>query len=252
MRPRLFGLIAFLFAGLVQAESEVESLSNISGELVEIRQEIEALHSEINRQKELYSDQVRSLSSQKTDLEVRIGRTQLNAKELQTELDQIAQKNSEQYESSEQVIPVLKQSIAQLREVVEQDLPFKRDDRLQALADIESRLDASTISPNKAANQLWAFVEDELMLGKSNGLYNDLVDINGESKLVKVLRIGKVASFYRTNDGQYGVIRRTEAGWENLQLTDGQSAEQLDNLFDSFAKNIRNGVFTVPNFLPKS
>ena len=89
------------------------------------------------------------------------------------------------------------------------------------------------------------------MLGKTNGLYNDLVEVSGDERLLKVLRIGKVASFFRTNDMQYGVIRRTENGWVTELLSDSQSTQQLDDLFDSFTKNIRSGVFTVPNFLPK-
>ncbi len=251
MRLILLGMIGFLFAGAAQAEGELESLSNISGELVKIRQEIEGLHSEINRQKELYSDQVRSLSSQKTDLEVRIGRTNLNSKELQAELDQIAEKNSEKYDSADELKPILNSAISQIRNVVKRDLPFKVDERLRALDEIASRIETNTISPNKAANQLWAFVEDELMLGKTNGLYNDLVEVSGDERLLKVLRIGKVASFFRTNDMQYGVIRRTENGWVTELLGDSQSTQQLDDLFDSFTKNIRSGVFTVPNFLPK-
>ena len=117
---------------------------------------------------------------------------------------------------------------------------------------IEHRLDAGIISPNKAANQLWAFVEDELMLGRSSGLYNDTININNQDRLVKVLRIGKIAMFYKTQDGQFGLLQKNGNQWQRQSVDDGESIAQLEQLFDSFAKNIRNGQYTVPNFLPRS
>lgn len=252
MKFPVLGVAIVLLSTTVAAEDGVQSINNISGELVQIRQEIEELHGQINQEKELFSDKVRSLSNQKTDLEVRIGRAELNIKELQRELETMAQKNAEKNGSSEEVLPVLKAAIADLRSTVEFDLPFKRAERLEALATIEHRLNTNIISPNKAANQLWAFVEDELMLGKTNGIYKDLLNIDGNLKLVKVLRVGKVAMFYRTNDMQYGVVKKQTDGWQNVKLADNNAVQQLDYLFDSFSKNIRNGVFTVPNFLPEN
>lgn len=249
-----FPLTGLLIAGLsapLFAQSGVESVSNVSSELVKIRQEIEQLHATIGQEKELYSDSLRSLSNQKTDLEVRTGRSELNVKELQRELSAMAAKNTDAMASDKDSVPVLKVAIADMRAAVENDLPFKRADRLQALADIEHRLDTKVISTNKASNQLWAFVEDELMLGKTNGIYNDTLNIGDELKLVKVLRIGKVAMFYRTDDMQYGIVRKQGQSWNQSEVTATAETEQLDYLFDSFTKNIRNGAFSVPNFLPQ-
>jgi hypothetical protein len=263
MKSTLFGVVALLLATAACAEG-VESLNkgsdsgsgnadnNIAKELVSIRQEIAELHASISQEKELYGDKLRSLSNQKTDLEVRIGRNKLNIKDLQRELDVIAAKNEKKSASSGDLPVMLASAIAALRTTIERDVPFKHDDRLQALADIEYRLNAHIVSPNKAANQLWAFIEDELMLGKSNGVYKDLLTLSGEQKLVKVLRLGKVALFYRSNDAQYGVVRKDGESWQFVALEDRADIESLDTLFDSFNKNIRTGVFTLPNFLPKS
>jgi len=248
----LLGIAALLFTAVAPAESELKSLTNISSELVKIRQQIEELHGQINQEKELFGDQFRSLSNQKSDLDIRINRSALNLKELERELDTITKENSKQHASSAELVPVLKKAITNIRAGVENGLPFKKADRLQALDDIEQRLDTNIVSPNKASNQLWAFVEDELMLGKTNGIYKDMLNIDGELKLVKVLRIGKIAMFYRTNEMEYGVVKRQQDKWQYEKLADAKSVEQLVYLFDSFSKNIRNGVFTLPNFLPKN
>jgi len=250
LKRHLFALLGALISTQVAAQSELESLRNLSEELVTIRQQIETLHSEIGFEKEAYRDRLRSLSNQKSDLEVKLSRADLNIKDLQRELSKLTEINRQKNESHTKITPVLEQAISSLRSDIEVSLPFKRVERLQALDDIEHRLKTGLISPNKAANQLWAFVEDELVLGRSSGIYNDTLELEGQMKLVKVLRVGKIALFYRTQDESYGVLRRQGERWQQQAIQDELQVAQLDHLFDSFTKNIRTGLFTVPNFLP--
>jgi hypothetical protein len=233
-------------------KSELQSLENISKELVDIRQQISSLHDEINFKKESFSDQLRSYSNQKSDLNVKISRADLNLRDLQRELDKLKAINDKKFEVYDEVTPVLKSSISTLRASVKTSLPYKLDARLRALDDIEYRLNTNIISPNKAANQLWAFVEDELILGRSSGIYTESLNVDGEDKLVKVLRLGKIAMFYQTPNASYGVVRQHQGAWKQDKVLGDDNTRQLDYLFDSFNKNIRNGLFTVPNFLPNN
>ncbi len=251
MRQILFSLLLIIVAGRAFAAEGLESLENLSEELVKIRQDIGQLHDQINYEKSRYNDQVRAFSSQKSDLEVKNSRADMNIAELQRELDKLREENKQKRAAYDEVTPVLEEAIAGLRKTVAQSLPFKRQDRLDALDEIEHKLKTSLITPNKAANQLWAFVEDELILGRSSGLYNESIEIGGENKLVKVLRIGKLAMFYKTQDNQYGLMQRVDGQWQQHSLDGKEAGSQLDYLFDSFNKNIRNGLFKVPNYLPQ-
>jgi hypothetical protein len=232
------------------ATADLTSLENISHELVDIRQQISSLHDEINFKKDSFSDQLRSYSNQKTDLDVKISRAELNIKDLQRELEKLQSANKEKFEAYDEVTPVLKGVITKLKVSLTDSIPFKLSQRLQALDDIEHRLTTNIITPNKAANQLWAFVEDELILGRSSGIYNESLNIAGEDKLVKVLRIGKIAMFYKTSDAKYGVIKQENSNWNQAAISGDQNTRELDILFDSFSKNIRNGLFNIPNILP--
>jgi len=232
--------------------SGIQSLENIAQELVKVRQQIESLHTDINFENERYRDELRSFSGQKSDLDVRISRAELNLKDLERELANLAEQNSKKDLAQADVTPGLKQAIKLLRASVSDSLPFKIMERLKVIDEIEFRLDSNTISPNKAANQLWAFVEDELMIGKSSGIYNDTASIKGQEKLVKVLRIGKIAMFYKTTDGEFGVTKFDKGKWQQTSFDDSDSISQLEQLFDLFNKNIRNGQFVMPNFLPRS
>jgi hypothetical protein len=252
MKKLLIGfVIGCLAAGPAVAE-DIQSIKNISQELVKIRQQIESLHDQINTEKDSYKDRMRSYANQQSDLDVRISRADLNIKELQRELKKLIDTRNEKTKTSENLVPVLHKSIDKIRQNVSVSLPFKLKERLRALDEIKYRLDAKIISANKAANQLWAFVEDELMLGKSNGIYNDTITINGQEKLVKVLRIGKIAMFYRTSDDEFGVVQKMDGTWKQHAYEDSSNISRLEHLFDSFGKNIRNGQFVTPDFLPRS
>ena len=235
-----------------ELSAELQSLQNISKELVDIRQQISSLHDEINYEKDSFSDRLRSYSNQKSDLNVKISRSDLNLKDLQRELNKLKAINSKKFEAYDDVTPVLKSAISKLHESIQVSLPFKLNARLRALSDIEHRLDTNIISPNKAANQLWAFVEDELILGRSSGIHNESLRVEGQDRLVKVLRLGKVAMFYQTSDEHYGVVRQHQGAWQQDKVQGDDNTRQLDYLFDAFNKNIRNGLFTVPNFLPNN
>ena len=236
----------------VFAETGLQTLQNISAELVKIRQQIESLHNQISFKKTSYKDRMRSYASQKSDLNVRISRAELNIKDLQRELKKLSLVNKEKNKAQKIINPILRVAIAQLRDSISSALPFKLNQRLQALDEIEQRLNNNTISPNKAANHLWAFVEDELLLGRSSGIYNDTLKIGNQQQLVKVLRMGKIAMFYKTQDGQYGVVKKQGSTWQQFVISSPTSTTQLAHLFDSFNKNIRTGQFTLPNPLPKS
>lgn len=240
-----------VLAGQSFAQEDLQSLENISEELVNIRQDIGQLHDQINFEKSRYNDQVRAFSNQQSDLEVKNSRAALNIKELERELDKLREENRQKRSAYDDVAPVLEEAITELRSTVAESLPFKRQDRLAALDEIEHKLTTNLITPNKAANQLWAFVEDELLLGRSTGIYNESIEVDGEDRLVKVLRIGKLAMFYRTQDNQYGLLQKAGGEWQQRSLNGEAATNQLDSLFDSFNKNIRNGLFKVPNYLPQ-
>jgi hypothetical protein len=244
---------AFCLAAIVSAaEPAVMTVENIARELGSVRQEIAALHDEINSEQQVFSDQLRSLVNQKNDLEIKISRNDLNIQDLQRELAVLREKQQQQSAPSAALIPELKSAIVALHEVVAGSLPFRLQDRLDVLAGIEHRLQTQAISPNKALNQVWAFVEDELTLGRSSGIYSETLDLSGSPTLARVLRIGKVALFYSTESGNYGLIRFNEGRWQRQPLQQQQQIAMVEDLFESYAKNIRTGLFTIPNYLPRN
>lgn len=235
------------------AGSDVASIDNIARELSAIRQEIGELHDQINTEKQSFSDQMRSLANQKTDLDIKISRQQLNLQDLERELATLKKSRRQQTTPDAEVVPMVRGEISALRQQLSSSVPFRLQDRLDVLDDIETRLNTQAISSNKAINQLWAFVEDEMTLGRSSGIHSETLDVNGAPTLARVLRLGKIAMFYTLEEGKYGLVRQelVSGSWQHEEITAGDDVALLDSLFDAYAKNIRTGLFVVPNPLPR-
>lgn len=246
-------LAASLAVQLASAAEDQTSIENITRELSTLRQEIGQLHDEINHEKQVFNDQMRSLANQRSDLEVRISRQQLNLQDLERELASMREARAEQNLPDEQLTPMILDTIRDLRRIVSESLPFRLQDRLAVIDGIESKLRTQAITANKATNQLWAFVEDELAMGKTSGIHNETLEIAGTPQLARVLRLGKLAMFYTLPDGGYGLVRKDagSAGWQHQSVTGKDDIALVNQLFDAYAKNIRTGLFVVPNPLPR-
>lgn len=231
--------------------NDAESIQNISQELAKVREEIENLHSQINYKKDRIREELASYATQRTDLEAQINRSTLRVRELQKELSKIATRNKEKNTIQEDLVPVLKDAITALRGTIQQGIPFKLNDRLEALKTIEERLDIGTAMPTKVANQLWAFLEDELRLANETSIYTHILDIGGQEKLTDVLKIGKIAMFFKSkDDATYGAIRRVGNEWKQVMIDDQEKTKMIEELFTSYQKQIRTAQFTIPNILP--
>ena len=149
----------------------------------------------------------------------------------------------------------LEKAIIVLSNYVLLSLPFKRDERLNALNEIQQELETKAVSAPRLANKLWAFVEDEIMLSKGNGIYRQVVTIDSEEKLVDVARIGMMMLYYRDGAGNVGMAIKPEnndADWQFTYLNNKKDQNQIHILFDAFQKQVRFGKFTLPNTLPNT
>ncbi len=148
-------------------------------------------------------------------------------------------------------------AINELRHYISENLPFKINERLAALDEMQQQLESRAVSAPRLANKLWAFVEDEITLTKGNGVYRQIINLEHEQKLVDVARVGMMMLYYRDGAGNVGMARKkggqTEIeSWQFVALNSKEETHQIHFLFDSFQKQVRFGEFTLPNALANS
>jgi flagellar basal body rod protein FlgB len=106
-----------------------------------------------------------------------------------------------------------------LEEFVALDMPFKKEQRENAIADLYVNMDSAKFSAAEKFRQILEVYDIESEYSSSLESYRDLVDIdaNGSEVEVEMLRIGRVALMYQTKDkSQTGAWNKETGSWETL------------------------------------
>lgn len=251
MRPAMrrlpaLGLAAALAMPIPSAAQE-QSLDNLAQELIRLRNDVEALHSELENKRERYRTELRSLAGQKAELGASKRREELSIQQLEETLAEKREAAREAGIAGDTLEPVLLEAIEQLEVRIRNGMPFKPKERLASLDEIRSQLESGSINPQTGANRLWSFYEDELRLTRENGIYSQVVELGGDELLVDIARLGMALMYFRTRDEEYGMAVNGPQGWRFERVSNAKDARRIEKLFDSLGKQIRTGFFTLPN-----
>lgn len=224
-----------------------KSLDNLANALAKIRGEVEELQTQLDAQKEMHGSRITSLSSQLADLSVEERRQKTSIQKLEHSIEKMTADSKQAEQSGEELKPVLFEILANFKQHILTGFPFKVEDRLKAIEDLENNLNNHLVDPNKAVNQTWALIEDEIRLSKENGLYQQTILLNGERVLVDIAKLGSVFLYFQTRDNRVGMAKKSNGGWK-FEATDASSdIAQVAKLFDALKKQIRQGYFELPN-----
>jgi hypothetical protein len=117
------------------------------------------------------------------------------------------------------ISPLMLNMLKGLEDFIALDMPFKRQKREQAIADLYLNLDSARFSAAEKFRQILEVYDIESEYSSSMEAYRDLLDINGNGTEVEVemLRVGRVALLYQTKDkSQTGAWNKTAGSWEQL------------------------------------
>jgi hypothetical protein len=253
-RPRyvVAAAVAAVLGGVVAFTPAVraDSAEDLARRLAALRAEVEELSEELTVAKTETRNQIQSLARQKSDLQMELEREQLRLAKLRDALEDKRETIVETSSEGEDLEPVFESALAAMRGYVSTSLPFRRDERLAELDKIQDQLETGLLTYPRALARLWSFIEDELRMTRENAMFQQTVVLGDQEHLADVVRVGMVMLFFKTDDGRVGYTRKTPEGWVFAQELDSDRRKQIRNLFDSFKKQIRVGLFRLPNALP--
>ncbi len=241
---RVLLVCVFLLVGLNVPAAEVEQLGQ---KLITLRAEVDRMQADLDQKRQEHKARMASLLAQAGDLENRNRRQDSEIQRLEKEIGQLQTRMDKSGMDAQALEPVVLEALQQSRQRIRAGLPFKQQERLQSLDEIEHKLNAQALDAWSALQRLWAFQEDEMRLLHENALHSQTIDLNGEQVLVDVARLGGVMLFFRTEDQRFGYAEPSSNGaWRFVLLNDATSREQVAQLFDSLQKQIRQGLFPLP------
>lgn len=237
---------SLLFLALAPAAGAADEAADLAQSLIRLRGEVESLNNELELVREEQRTTLGALGQQRAELEAQLNRQELATRELREKLARQAEEAGSAGVAGDTLKPVLAQAIVGLRQYIQGGLPFKTDERLAALAEIETQIGNGSLPAHRAANRLWAFYEDEFRITRETGMYKQTVTLGKEQVLADVAKVGSVMLFFRTQDGRMGLARREASGWRFVPVSDGADQERIAILFDALGKQIRQGYFELP------
>lgn len=134
------------------------------------------------------------------------------------ELTDIAKQLASLQDTEEAALPLLNSMLATLTEFVARDLPFLNDERNQRIERLAATLTRADLSVAEKYRQVLEAYQIEVEYGRTVEAYSGLLNIEGQpDRDVTFFRLGRVALYYQTSDGQEsGQWDRAVQGWKTL------------------------------------
>lgn len=215
--------------------------------LMQLRSEVQALHTQIEDNRDRYKMQIKSYALQKSDLEAQMNRKTTRLKELERDIGSVREEIKKASEMTKDLEPLLLDAVGKLKTLVKEGIPFKTEARLADLEHIEADIMNKTATPEQSFSKIWSSYEDALRMTHENGVFKQVVVINGTEELAEVAKIGTVMLFFRTPDGEVGYAEKENGEWHYVKAVNNERIREINALFTAMKKQIRVGYFTVPN-----
>lgn len=241
---------SFLAFSIAVVPAAADGVSGLAEKLASLRGEVEQLSSNLARKDAEIRDELKALSRQKTELELELKREQTRIQKVQLSVKERRDRISEEKGQDEEMAPLFDDALDDVRKYVERSLPFRTKERRAELDKIAEQHKQGLLSSSKALSRLWTFVEDEFRLTRESGLYKQAVEIDGQEHLAEVTRIGMVLLYFQVDGQTVGQAVRVGDDWEFRTIDTPEHKKLVGELFESFKKQIRVGLFRLPASLP--
>lgn len=128
-----------------------------------------------------------------------------------------------------EVVPLMLRMLDSLEAFVKLDFPFLADERNTRITRLRELMVRADVTDSEKYRRIVEAFQIETEYGRTIEAYRADLTVNGQSRTLDFLRIGRIALFYQTLDGsELGVWNRLKKSWELLS--------------GEYRKPIRNGL----------
>jgi hypothetical protein len=128
-----------------------------------------------------------------------------------------------------QIGPLIERMIVNLEKFVSLDIPFLMSERNDRLEFLKETLDRPDVTVAEKFSQVMQAYQVENSYGSTIEAYSDIIELDGKTRQVDMLKWGRVALVFQTPDGE------TTGVWNN-------NSRQWDMLGDDFRRGVRDGI----------
>jgi len=219
---KAFMNVTFLFLLLVMhgqsaAETEQNQLQEKITRTIDIRQQTQKKEDAWAEKKARRMACYRSLKANQEHLENIKVKTKSALVAQNVKIEELERRIEESARIREELQFCLKDVVIQLEEFIKKDLPFQSKERACRLSSIKETL----ARPDKPAAEKYRRVMEALQIeteyGRTVEVYQETIDLKGQSVLVNILRLGRLSVFCQTPDGKVvGIYDQAAKAWKIL------------------------------------
>lgn len=124
-----------------------------------------------------------------------------------------------------QIMPLSIKMLDALSQFVALDMPFLKEERIEAIQQVRHNLDSARFSSAEKFRQVLELYDIESQYSQTIEQYSGLHDVDGQERQVTFLRVGRIALLYQTSDqSKTGAWNKQSGAWEELSSGDYRSA----------------------------
>ncbi len=217
-----FFTVFFLFLLLVMhgqsgAWTEANQIQKRVVQAIEIGQQTQKKEDEWAGKKAELMARYRSLKANQDYLEKLKLKTERALSSQKARLAEFERKIKESARIRKELQSYLESAVAQLEEFIKKDLLFLSKERSARLASIKETLARPDKPAAEKYRRLMEVLQVETEYGRTVEVYQDTIDLNGQSVLMDILRLGRLSLFCQTPDGRMvGHYDRAAGRWVSL------------------------------------
>lgn len=218
----VLSLMVTSFAGLAQLQTAVQVVTNTNNAAESSQQNIDRLSDQTEEllvQYRTVLSEIESLTVYNQQLEAVVNDQNATIQSMNAQMTELESTNRA-------VVPMVIEMVDMLRKIVEADVPFRINERLDRVTNLENMLNASNVTTSEKYRKVTEAYQIELDYGRSVSTYQ--ADIDGGVK-VNFLQIGRTALLYQTLDEK-------KSGWYNTET------KRFEELPDQYNSPIKEGI----------
>jgi len=230
--PGLLALALLISAVIGSNSLQAQSLEEVLGVRASTTQEGRKSQLKIDE----LTDETRSLLTQyKTTMKVVDGLKVYNQQQerlisnQEEELAELEQSIDNVTVIERQIGPLIERMIDTLDKFVSLDIPFLINERTERIEFLKETLDRPDVSVSEKFSQVMQAYQVENSYGATIEAYTDVIELDGKSRQVDVLKWGRVALVFQTPDAEITGV------WDN-------TARQWVIVGDEFRTGVRDGL----------
>ena len=249
LRLGLWSLVLGLVASLATAQTVDSALQSSSNKIASARTSQQAINKLDDETVKLLGDyqtiskRLEGVRVYNAQLELQIGDQEANLQKLDASIRKAATMEGE-------MAPLVEEMIEGLIQFIDLDLPFKKEERKEAALKLADNQSDSQLSAAERFRQILETYRIEGDYSKNIESYSQKLSVNGADLDVNILRVGRIALMYQSEDQQYnGIWNKATNSWEALD--GGTYRKALADLYKMSNKQASINIMKLPISAPQ-